>query len=192
MSKHFLYICCFLFSSYISAQSCLVESTNKITVSENYSLIKKSSDFSTGSSKGKVVQKLSSWGTRYDIFQDGKRMGYAKKSIASWGTEIKFYDCKDQYIGMLKENVMDNIFSIKTTYYVYDENNIEIAKSKKISLMGAKIELFDTSGRLICKITRPTKIMTWLDKWKIDIKKDIIDKRILILIPVYKTHADKD
>lgn len=167
---------------------------NVIKVSENFNLLRNTSDVTTSTVRGKIKETVFSLKTEYTLQMEKKTAAVGRMSMFSWGTEIKYYDEHDAYLGYLKEDVLKSLVSWHSTYYVYDKNDQLIAESKKSELLSTSINLYSPNGDLIAKIHRPNGFLTFgFDEWTITIQKPgVIDDRVLILIAAYKTHADNE
>lgn len=146
---------------------------------------------SDGNIVGVVEERTFNLTKTFDYFDNtGTLKAKAKKSMFSWGVEICVYDSIGNVLGYIKEEVFENIFSIKTTYSIFDANKNKIATSKKLDFIGTDIDIY-CNNELTIAMSRPA--MNFLtDSWSINMNNNSIDKRIVVFIPAYKTSADND
>ncbi|MBX9573669.1 MAG: hypothetical protein K2X77_32520 [Candidatus Obscuribacterales bacterium] len=144
-----------------------------------------------GKSDGVVDQKLLNWTKTFE-YQDkhGNKLATGRENLFSWGTRIDITDAQGKPIGTLKEDILKSWWKTYTTYSILDPAGKEIAKSEKVEWLGTDFTLKNPKGEVIATIHRPW--INWVrDNWTIDIHKPgEVDKRILYMIPAYKTSVD--
>jgi len=142
---------------------------------------------------GKVIERTFSFGKTFELYDNQKNIqATAKEEMFSFGVEIKIFDNKGLLIGSMKEEIFESIFSVKSIYSIYDKNEKQIGKSKKLNFISTDVEIFDNSGSSIITIHRPA-INLVTDKWEIKTNNNNnIDKRLFIFIAAYKTSADNE
>ena len=162
--------------------------SNTITMDE--SVLSFGTDF-TMSNGGKVEERVLSMTSTFEYTdRDGTLVSRAEEEFLSWGVKIDVYDNKHQVIGFIEEEIFESMFSFENTYSIKDGSGKIIAKSKKLDFFSTDIKLYDLSGNLVVMMTRPA-LNFMGDTWTIEIiKKDVIDERILFLIPPFKTSED--
>lgn len=145
----------------------------------------------SGKNVGVVDQKLLNWTKTFE-YQDthGNKQATGKENIFSWGTRIDITDEKGQPIGTLKEDIIKSWWKNYTSYAILDPQGKEIARSDKVEWLGTDFTLKNPKGEVIATVHRPW--VNWVrDNWTIDIHKpNEVDKRILYMIPAYKTSVD--
>lgn len=162
--------------------------SNTITMDE--SVLSFGTDF-TMSNGGKVEERVLSMTSTFEYTdRDGTLVSRAEEEFLSWGVKIDVYDNKHQVIGFIEEEIFESMFSFENTYSIKDGSGKIIAKSKKLDFFSTDIKLYDLSGQLVALMSRPA-INFISDTWTIEIiQKDVIDERILFLIPPFKTSED--
>ena len=144
-----------------------------------------------GRPDGVVDQKMLNWTKTFE-YQDnnGKMLATGRENLFSWGTKIDITDDKGQPIGTLKEEILKSWWKTYTTYSILDAAGKEVATSDKVEWLGTDFTLKNKKGEVIATIHRPW--VNWLrDNWTIDVHKpNEVDKRILYMIPAYKTSVD--
>ena len=146
-----------------------------------------------GKSEGVIDQKLLNWTKTFEYRdENNNKLATGRENIFSWGTKIDVTDANGKYIGGLQENVFSSWWKPYTVYSVVDENGKEIAKSEKVEVFATDFTMKNPKGETIANIHRPW--FNWLrDNWTIDIfKPNEVDKRILYMIPAYKTSVDAE
>ena len=169
-----------------------VDVSNNFVVDQD--IISIGSDFhiTSGDNKcGVVEERIMSWGKTFEYMMNDTLVSRAEERLISWGVNIDVYDNKKNKIGSIEEEILEGMFSIKTIYSIKNANGDVIGKSKKLDFFGTDIDVYDNSDKLIATMTRPM-INLMSDTWTIDVKADVIDKRILIFIPCYKTSVDAE
>lgn len=148
---------------------------------------------SAGKSEGIVDQKIFNLRKTFEYKdENGQTKAKGQERLLSWGTKIDVYDEKGTSIGGIQEHVFQSWWKPHTVYSIVDAQGKELAKSEKLEFFATNFKLTNEKGETVAKIHRP-----WLnfvrDNWTIDIvKPDEVDKRILYMIPAYKTSADAD
>lgn len=146
-----------------------------------------------GQPEGIVDQKLLNFRKTFEYRdENNQKKATGQERLFSWGTKIDIYDEKGQPIGGIQEQVFKSWWKPYTVYSVVDAQGKEIAKSEKLEAFETDFTLSNNKGEKIATIHRP-----WLnfirDNWTISITKpDEVDKRILYMIPAYKTSADAE
>lgn len=138
---------------------------------------------------GKVEERTLNWGKTFEYFDNtGKKLSTGKQKVLSLVTTIEIFDENENKIGTIEEEVMKSLFSFYSYYKIVDVNGKMIGESKKLDLFSTNIDIYSTSGELLCEMHRPAFNLI-SDTWNIKIHGDI-DKRLVIFIPCYKTSAD--
>lgn len=137
----------------------------------------------------RLDQNIFSIGSSFTLLKNNSEIATSREAILSFGKKIMVYDSSQKLIGSIEEEIFESIFSVYSVYSIYDKNHKKIATSKKIDFLGTRIDLFDSSGKLIAKIGRPA-INFFGDTWNIEILNTSIDYRILIFIPCHKSLSD--
>jgi uncharacterized protein YxjI len=164
--------------------------TDSMTLKEIFFAIGTDLEISDSDGKvGKIEQRTLNFTTTFDYRDNqGNLVATAKQKMLSWGTHIDIYDSAGVKIGALQDKVFKNLLSWTRTFSIEDSHGNEIASSEKMRFFATSFTIKNPEGTLIAEISRPSfNFVT--DTWKMDISGDI-DKRLLIFIPSYKTHAD--
>jgi uncharacterized protein YxjI len=171
----------------------LLNSTKEtIIVSEDISLIGNNFTVKSDDNKniGTIKQEILNFKPVFSFYKEGEaKESTAKQIVFSLFTEIEIYDKNNEYIGKIKHEVFENLFSFRNTYSIYDKNNKRIGSSRKLELAKTTISIYNDEDKLVAEIKRPfINIIT--DKWELNIYDEIVDKRLVIFIPAYKTYYD--
>ena len=145
---------------------------------------------------GEIEERIIRLTPTFDLYNvDGKKVAHARKKIFSWGTEIVIKDCEDKIFGTVKENIIRSIWDFYTRYDILDANKNVIAATEKMEFFSTNFTVFtqkDKKKEEIMKMTRPM-INLVTDTWTVKISKEgVIDPRILVMIPAFKTSADNE
>jgi uncharacterized protein YxjI len=142
-------------------------------------------------SHGRVEQRVMNLGKTFEYFDgNGALKASARQKVLSWGVEIEIFDEHKNKIGTVKEEVLKNLFSIKSYYLILDAQGRTVAESAKLDLLATNIEMKDKSGKIVVTMKRPAfNLVT--DKWTVSVKGEI-DKRLVVFVPAYKTSADNE
>jgi len=165
----------------------------------------------------KMSSRIFSWGWKFDIkaadgtregtvdqrllhlhktfeYDDakGQKQSTGQERLLSWGTKIDVSDASGKPIGGIQEQVFKSLWHPYSVYSIVDAQGKEVAKSEKLEAFSTNFTLTNENGDKIATIHRP-----WLnllrDNWTISINKPgEVDKRLLYLIPAYKTEADAE
>lgn len=146
-----------------------------------------------GKSEGMVDQRVLNLRKTFDYKdENGNTKARGQERLFSWGTKIDVYDENGKAIGGIQEQIFKSWWHPYTVYSIVDAQGKEVAKSEKLELLATNFTLTNEKGEKIATIHRP-----WLnflrENWTVDIEKpDEVDKRILYMIPAYKTAADAE
>lgn len=145
---------------------------------------------------GEIEERIIRLTPTFDLYNvDGKKVAQARKKIFSWGTEIVVKDCEDKIIGTVKENILRSIWDFYTRYDILDANENVIAATEKMEFLSTNFTVFtqkDKKKEEIMKMTRPMLNLV-TDAWTVKISKEgVVDPRILVMIPAFKTSADNE
>lgn len=141
--------------------------------------------------KGKVIEKVFNFTTTFEYFdENGNLIARAEEAMFNLVTKINIYDNNNKLIGCIEYEIFENVLSLENTYSIKDSNGNVIAKSRKLDFGTSNVDIYDTNqSKKFAKIYRPFINMI-TDTWYVQIHSDIIDHRILMFIPCYKTSAD--
>lgn len=140
---------------------------------------------------GEIEERTLRLTPTFDLYNiDGKKVAQARQKILSIGTTIEVKDCENKSIGTVKENIFKSFFKTYTSYDVLDATGKLIARSEKLELLATSIVVKSPTGEPIMELSRP--IFNFItDVWTVRIlKANVIDPRIMIMIPAFKTSAD--
>lgn len=146
-----------------------------------------------GENEGVIDQKIFNLKKTFEYSDaNGQKQALGQSRLFSWGTKIDVSDADGNNIGGIQENVFQSLWRPYTTYSIVDKDGKEIAKSEKVQFFATDFTLKNNNGEKIATIHRP-----WLnflrDNWDITIlKPNEVDKRLLYMIPAYKTSADAE
>ena len=188
----------FIFFSLISinsfAGSCpVIALPSEFTLRENF--LSLSTTMSVENSKGKTLGKVKleflSLRTIFNYTNNlGQLVAQAEKEVFSWGNNITIYDCNHLKIGAIKEDVINNIFSLSKTYTIQNSAGVAIAKSIKPFHLGDTHIVIGSNGHEVARLARPR--LRLKDNWRINIlNPSVIDSRVLVMIGSYKTYSDR-
>lgn len=169
-----------------------IELPNSFEIDQD--IISIGNDFHIGSDAGScgvIEQRIFSWGTTFEYMRNDTSIAIAKERVLSWGTNIDVYDANNNKIGSIEEEILESMFSVYTKFSIKDGDGNIIGKSKKLDFIGTDITIYDNDGNVVATMERPM-INLLSDSWSIKISSDVIDKRILVFIPCYKTQADDE
>jgi hypothetical protein len=110
------------------------------------------------------------------------------KKLLVGGVNIDIFDGAGEKIGSVQEKVLQNLLSFKSHYEILDADGAVLATSEKASFFSTSVDVKDTKGNQIAYLSRPSFNLL-ADTWTVDFKGEF-DKRLVIFIPSYKTHAD--
>ncbi len=146
-----------------------------------------------GKPEGVVDQKMLHLHKTFE-YKDaaGATQATGKERIFSWGTKIDVTDANGKSIGGIQEEVFKSWWHPHTIYSIVDDKGNKIATSEKVEFLATDFTLTNNNGETIAKIHRPW--LNWVrDNWQVDIQKPgEVDKRLLYMIPAYKSSADAD
>lgn len=127
----------------------------------------------------------------FELFNvDGLKVASARKKFFSWGTTIEVKDCEGKLIGTVKENIFKSFFNFYTRYDIFDPAGNVIATTKKTEFFATEFIVTNQSNEPVMVLRRPT-FNFLIDTWNVQIlKKDVVDIRIMTMIPAFKTSAD--
>ncbi|WPU65370.1 hypothetical protein [Peredibacter starrii] len=145
---------------------------------------------------GEIEERVVRLTPTFDLYNiDGKKVAHARKKLFSWGTTIEVSDCEGNLIGKVKENILRSIWDFYTRYEILDANDNVIAATEKMEFFSTEFKVFthkDKKKEEIMRMTRPM-INVLVDNWNIKILKEgVIDPRILVMIPAFKTSSDNE
>ena len=146
-----------------------------------------------GKSEGIVDQKVLNLRKTFEYKdENGKTKATGQERLFSWGTKIDVYDENGKPIGGIHEEIFKGWLHTYTVYKIVDPQGKEVAKSAKLELAATDFTMTNPKGETIATMHRPW--LNWVrDNWSIDIKNpQEVDKRILYMIPAYKTAADAE
>lgn len=140
---------------------------------------------------GKVTAKFLTMADTFVYYDaQGNKIATARSRIFSWGTHIDVFDCQEQKIGEIRENVMQSWTKVVTVYSILDVHGHVVAQSEKVDWFGTQFTLFNSQGHLGATISRPW-FNFFSDKWTVNIQDpQIIDPRFLVMIGAFKTEVD--
>jgi uncharacterized protein YxjI len=141
---------------------------------------------------GKVTQRMMNWGRTFELSNvQNQIIATARAQVFTLGTKIDVFDCNNQIIGSLQENVLESLFKIQTVYSILDGQGKLVGQSRKLDFFGTDISFADEAGRTVATLSRPY-LNFFTDKWHIVKHNGAIDSRILFFSAAYKTAADSD
>jgi hypothetical protein len=149
-----------------------------------------------GKSYGSLHRDQITLTTGFDFSdQSGHKVASASKSAFSWGTEIRVKDSSGHVIGSLHKEVIASAFGFGVTnkYAVYNAADVKIAESEGLKAGVTDFTLKSINGGVLATIHR-SFWWGWLhDVWYIDVNQPgVLDNRLLVMIPSFKTAADND
>jgi len=125
---------------------------------------------------------------------DDKVLAYEKehKRFFKLNRAASIYDGNNKLVGYFGEEKLKNLFSVSYVFHIYDENQKEIGKSKKLgkSALG-KHELFDNKGNIDYKIDKHFTLGG--DKYTVEIldpKSDISVWAAILLVCIEDAIGD--
>lgn len=146
---------------------------------------------------GKIEERTLSWGRTFQYYDNtGKILATAKQEIFSFGTKINITDENGEKIGSVEQELFEfstfrwvklpsgsflrkiPMLSFYSIYSIKDATGKTIAKSKKIDLFSANVDIFDMSGQFVANFDQSGFKM----KWDCKIESSSIDRRLLIFI----------
>jgi len=146
-----------------------------------------------GDKIARIDQKHFIWGTAFTLktAQD-ELIATAKARVFSWGVKVDVEDCNGNRIGMLDENVIRSMFSLKTIYSLYDSASELQGQSKELNFVGTDITFYNSSKKEIASLNR--RVFNPLaDKWTLKISSiSELDPSLMFFTAAYKTLADKE
>lgn len=165
-----------------------VQLPNTFKITEDITLI--GTDF-TIKGYGVVEERMVHVMPTYEYKDNNKQLiAKAHEKLISIGVEIEVQDPQGNKLGSIEEQVIESkLTPMQTVYSIKDAQGNVLAKSKKLSFVGTDIDMYDVAGNLMVTMKRPA-INILSDTRKVNIKKEGIDKRILVFVPCYKTYAD--
>ena len=140
---------------------------------------------------GKVAERITSLTRSFNYDdQNDNRIATARQKILSWGIQVDVFDCENNKIGTIKENVIKSLLKVNTEYSILDPHGNLIAQSNKVDWLATSFTLKDDWGAVVATIERP--MFNWFgDNWTINIvNNDVVDPRVLVMIGAYKTSVD--
>lgn len=179
-------------ASTTDSEGCLIPNIGS-SAAVKEKLISLVSTFSVESEHGElgmIKKKVISAASQY-YWKDsgGETIATARRKLLSFGTEITVYNCKGSKIGSIEEEVLKSLIKVKTVYKIKDHRGHEVATSKKLDL-GATSMTVSRDGEKLAKLKLP--FVRIKDNWEIQVyDNNVIDSRILIMLGVFKTDADK-
>lgn len=139
---------------------------------------------------GKIEERVLSWGKTFQYYDNtGKIKATAKEEVLSWGTKIDISDSSGNKIGSVEEEIIESMLSIRSVYSIKDANGDVIAKSKKLELFVASVDIFDNDGSFVANFSQEG--FTMGDVWDVTIQSDI-DKRLIVFIPSFISSAQSE
>ena len=140
---------------------------------------------------GKVHKKWLNLRTRFDLKdKNGDLVAFGENELISIGTITNFYDCDGNFIGRLDEEFLKSLLKLRTSYVYFDEQELPIAQSTKLEFIVSRFFLSDYhSGEELLKIKQNYHLLKY--NWDIEFfDNSILDPRIVLLIPAFKTHSN--
>ncbi len=125
--------------------------------------------------------------------KDKSTLAKARARIITLGATIDVTDEAGLKIGTIKEDLLKSLLKVYTHYTIYDAAGKEIATSEKLDLFSTEVTLRAPDGRVVAEVRRGFKrnLMRVYDLWDVKIKDaSIVDPRMLVFIPAYKTTVD--
>jgi uncharacterized protein YxjI len=139
---------------------------------------------------GYVREKIISLTTSFDYYNEKDQLiAKASKAMFSWGSKLEVFDCDGKKIGSIQEEIFASLFSISTTYTIYNSLDKELAKSIKTEIAATNFKIKNKDEQ-IAELHRPWFNIT--DSWSVEIKKPILDSRLLVMIGAFKTASDNE
>lgn len=136
---------------------------------------------------GKVEQRVLSFGKKFEYFDNtGKLDATAQEEVLTMLNKIDVVDGSGNSIGRIEQEFLEslgNLLEGQNVYSVYDGSGKLVAKSKADSYLKNDVDIYDNSGDLVARFHKPA--MGFGDRWRCEIVKEGIDKRLLIFIPCY-------
>lgn len=136
---------------------------------------------------GKVEQRVLSFGKKFEYFDNTGRLdATAQEEVLTMLNKIDVVDGSGNSIGRIEQEFLEslgNLLEGQNVYSVYDGSGKLVAKSKADSYLKNDVDIYDNSGELVARFHKPA--MGFGDRWRCEIVKEGIDKRLLIFIPCY-------
>lgn len=100
------------------------------------------------------IKQQSSTSPRFEIFdQHDSLVVIGRQKMHSWGAQLELYNCSNELIGSIKQNVEKSFLSAEASYSISDENNNLIFQSEKKSEDSKFISMMDASASEIGTIS---------------------------------------
>lgn len=140
---------------------------------------------------GEIEERTLRLTPTFELFNiDGLKIATASKKFFSWGTTIEVKDCEDNLIGSVKENIFKSFFKFYTSYDILDSTGKTVATTKKFEFFAPEFIVTNVKNEELMILKRRT-FNILVDTWNVEIlRKDVVDPRIMIMIPAFKTSAD--
>lgn len=140
---------------------------------------------------GEIEERTLRFTPTFELFNvEGLKIASAHKKFFSWGTTIEVRDCEGNIIGSVKENIFKSFFNFFTSYDILDPAGKTIAVTKKFEFFAPEFIVADLNNEPVMILKR-RMFNILIDTWNVEIlKKDVVDPRIMTMIPAFKTSAD--
>ena len=115
-----------------------------------------------------------------------KHFGTAQEEVLTMLSKVDVVDGSGNSIGRIEQEFLESIGNLlegQNVYSVYDGSGKLVAKSKADNFIKNDVDIYDNSGDLVARFHKPA--VSYGDKWRCEIVKEGIDKRLLIFIPCY-------
>lgn len=140
---------------------------------------------------GRVEQRMLNITPTFELIDgSGNKVARAEQKLLSWGVQIDIFDQSNNLLGTLKEEVIENLFSISTKYSIVDPKGKILGTSDKLSLFGTDITIKTPDGQMVMKLDRDL-INVFRVGWTATVHSEKIDLRLVAFVASYKTYADK-
>jgi uncharacterized protein YxjI len=141
---------------------------------------------------GKIEERVLSFGKKFEYKDNtNKIIATAKEEVLTWATKIDINDSTGRFIGSVNEEIIESLLSWYSIYTIKDENGKVMAKSKKLELMSANVDIFDNSGDIVANFSQ--EAFTFGDNWDIHINSGCkVDKRLIIFIPSFISSSQSE
>lgn len=165
-----------------------------------------------------IVERLFSSGTSLEIIQDHHPIGSIEKRpfcfqkifdlknqdneilatlatplispLIFWGDEADITDGEGHPLGHLKRELLE--ISPKVTYHLFDADDLCIARAH-VDIWHLSIEITSPTNRNEIYATLNLPYFHYFrHQWNLEIQQEIIDRRILFLLPVFHSSLHKD
>ena len=148
-----------------------------------------------GSRLGAAIQRTMNWTTTFELQNArGEIVATAQERMFTWGITIDVNDCQGHRIGTLKEEVFATFFSgFENVYSILDASGQVIGSSTRRQFFDTNVSITNNSGAVVMNLHRDA-FQFFGHSWNVTLGSGAhtIDDRLLLMIPAFKTAADRE